>query len=270
MTSPDITSVNGVDDVPLHVETHRARGPVAGAPLLLVHGYTGSSLDWIDVVDGLAADRDVLTFDHRGHGHSGRAPDGYRLDDMVGDLDAVLDAVVDAVAGPPIHLLGHSMGGRIAMRWATADSNQQRLASLVLMDTSPEPMTGIEMFAPAFAAARTGGMDAVMAMVEPLMPAGPTLDRMRVKFAQMDPAAFVELGAELASAPSVLDDLAALRIPTTVIVGEHDTPFRAPSESMATTIPGASLVVIAGTAHSPQEERPAEWTNTVVGHLARA
>src|SRR6478752_1793566 len=55
--------VNGVD---LAWESH-GDGPDT---LLLVHGFTGSSLDWIDVVPLLSPHVRVVTYDHRGHGES--------------------------------------------------------------------------------------------------------------------------------------------------------------------------------------------------------
>ena len=56
--------VNGVE---LAYEVH---GSLDGGavPLLLAHGFTGSRLDWIDVIDRLAASRPVVAYDHRGHG----------------------------------------------------------------------------------------------------------------------------------------------------------------------------------------------------------
>ena len=51
------------------------------------------------------------------------------------------------------------------------------------------------------------------------------------------------------------------------MVGEHDAPFRRPSERMAAAIPGARLAVIQGAAHSPQFEAPAAWWAAVSGFL---
>ena len=74
--------------------------------LVLVHGFTGSSLDWVDVVDALAQHRTVVTFDHRGHGQSTNTGDAasYTFDRMADDLTAL----VDHLALDRFHLLGHS------------------------------------------------------------------------------------------------------------------------------------------------------------------
>ena len=56
-----------------------------------------------------------------------------------------------------------------------------------------------------------------------------------------------------------LGALAGLHVPTLVIVGEQDEPFRAHAERMAAAIPGARLAVIEDAGHSPQFEAPERW-----------
>ncbi len=240
-------------------------------PLLLVHGYTGSQLDWVDVIDELARQRRVITVDHRGHGESPNFGDESQYSLSI--LGADFAAFVDRLGLDRFDLLGHSMGGMIAMRYAL--TNPQRLRSLILMDTAPGPIGGRNDFiASGIALARAEGLDAVFAQIEGFMADLPDgariLERMRTKWGQLDVAAFCALGDELGNHDSVLQRLGSLTMPTTVIVGEHDVPFREPSDQMATTIPNAKLEIIAGAAHSPQEEQPAAWLSAVQAHLARA
>jgi len=63
---------------------------------------------------------------------------------------------------------------------------------------------------------------------------------------------------------SLIDGLAAVRVPTLVIVGDRDTPFIGASEYMAKKIPGARLEVIAGAGHSSNLDQP-EAFNRVLG-----
>ena len=60
--------------------------------------------------------------------------------------------------------------------------------------------------------------------------------------------------------PDTCERLAAVSVPTLVIVGEQDTPFMPHSERMAKTIPGARLAVIPDAGHSPQFESPEAWS----------
>jgi pimeloyl-ACP methyl ester carboxylesterase len=116
-------------------------------------------------------------------------------------------------------------------------------------------------------------MAAVFAMMEPFLPddgRGRELkERIRTKYDQMDPVAFCALGAEISDAAPVADSLSAIAVPTTVIVGENDAPFRAPSDEMAASIPGAHLVVVPGAAHCPQEDDPSKWCAVLDDHFAR-
>ena len=58
-------------------------------------------------------------------------------------------------------------------------------------------------------------------------------------------------------------------MPTLVLVGEEDTPFRKPSQRMADAIPGAELVVLPDGGHSPQFESPELWWKALAGFLDR-
>ena len=59
------------------------------------------------------------------------------------------------------------------------------------------------------------------------------------------------------------------RVPTLVLVGEEDAPFRKPSQRMAEAIPGAELVVLPDGGHSPQFESPELWWKALSGFLDR-
>ncbi len=260
-------AVNGIE---VAAQRHGGRDDVT--PLVLLHGFTGNASDWSGVVGPLSVHRTVWTIEHRGHGSSTNTGDAatYRFDQLVDDLAAT----VDALGLDRFDLLGHSMGGVVAQRYAVRKPH--RLRSLVLMDTggrpSPEgPSTdimrgGIEM-------ARAQGSMAVFDPISPFLGEGPAADAGRERlchsFEHLDAVAFVALGEELLTYRSVLDDLAALDLATTVLVGELDTGLREASDELAATIPDAVLVVIPDAGHSPQVERPELWLAAVEAHLAR-
>lgn len=104
----------------------------AGPPLVLVAGTGFPGATWDDDVVAPLADRHtVLTFDHRGTGATPAT--GERLSTRLFARDAL--GLLDALGLPPAHVLGHSMGGRVA-QWMALD-RPDRVRSLLLAATGP-------------------------------------------------------------------------------------------------------------------------------------
>ncbi len=250
---------------------------------VLVHGFTGSRDDFRERVPELAASRRTIALDQRGHGgttNSGRAED-YTLDGLVADLAAAFDVLGLARAD----LLGHSLGGMVALRFTLA--HPERVASLVLMDTSARPMP-LPIPEPARVTlaklAREQGVAALLPgmrqrPLEALAPArrrsieqmGEAYwERIGRKLEAMDPVAWEELIRVLGEHEPVAERLGEIRSPTTVLVGAEDTFFLAAADELAQGIPGAVRVTIPDAEHSPQLENPAAWSAAIRAHLARA
>ncbi|MEZ4716454.1 MAG: alpha/beta fold hydrolase [Caldilineaceae bacterium] len=86
--------------------------------MLLLHGFTGSHANWQDVLPTLAADHRVIAVDLLGHGQTD-APDDparYAMPHAAADLAALMTAL----STEEFHLLGYSMGGRLALFTALA------------------------------------------------------------------------------------------------------------------------------------------------------
>lgn len=252
-------------------------------PLVLVHGLTGFRDDFRAQVPALVALGRTVLYDLRGHGESAPgAPDAYSFAQLVADLEALLEARGIAACD----LLGHSMGGMVALRFALA--RPQRVASLLLMGTAaraPDRMPRAP-YAAAAAIARQDGMATLAALLRARAaeePDRPVAERRleadwgaaywewrRRRLTATDPEAFHALVLELLDQAPLTDRLGAIACPTTVLVGEEDAAFVAPAAELATAIAGARLVSIAGAAHSPQLERPADWLAAVRAHLAWA
>jgi pimeloyl-ACP methyl ester carboxylesterase len=103
--------------------------PQGRPPLLIAHGLFGSARNWGVIARRLAEGRQVVAVDMRNHGESPRAPaHGY------GDLAADLAEVVAAIGGRA-DVLGHSMGGKAAMRLAL--DRPGTVARLIVADIAP-------------------------------------------------------------------------------------------------------------------------------------
>jgi pimeloyl-ACP methyl ester carboxylesterase len=111
-------------------------------PLIMLHGYMDVAASFQFVVDKLPLTRHVISLDWRGFGETalpeGAYTDSYWFPDYLGDLDAVLAALLP---NQQIDLLGHSMGGNIAMVYAGVRPTRIRqlinLEGFGLPDTSP-------------------------------------------------------------------------------------------------------------------------------------
>jgi pimeloyl-ACP methyl ester carboxylesterase len=262
------------DGVELAVEV-AGRGP----GLMLVHGFGGAKEDFADHIDALARDHMVVVFDHRGHGASDKPvdPAAYSLDRLVSDTLQV----ADAVGLDEFRLLGHSMGGMVARKVVLRAP--ERVAALVMMDTTPGPVPGFDpaLMDAAADIAFTRGKDALkelLDMAEVLeTPAYHRLLRDREGYQEFEDRKWDDLseimwGAlvrEIAHQSDDLDAMSeALRGPLLVVVGEQDDPFVDEAQRMKGVIADAELVVIPDAGHSPQFENPTAWIGAMTAFLA--
>jgi pimeloyl-ACP methyl ester carboxylesterase len=94
-----------------------------------LHGRAGHALEWLGLAASLG-DRHVAAPDLRGHGESGWTPD-YLIDSMVEDAVATLDEM----AVGPVDVVGHSLGGLVAI--VLASTHPDRVRRLVIADIGP-------------------------------------------------------------------------------------------------------------------------------------
>lgn len=111
-------------------------------PLVLVHGWMDVSASWQFMVDALAEEHFIIAPDWRGYGLTRGAPtDNYWFADYLADLDFLLDHYA---ADQPVHLVGHSMGGNVAMLYAGV--RPQRIRRLVNVEGfGPPPSSADEV-----------------------------------------------------------------------------------------------------------------------------
>lgn len=139
---------------------YRKFGRPSGAPLLVVHGLSYFSYDWIEAGSLIAKDREVVAIDMRGFGDSSWSPTrDYKLETLSNDVIAVMDHLRWGKAV----LMGHSFGGRVCL--ATAGWKPERAAGLVLVDFAPD----IAAAGRKYTAQRIGGQPDTFASIEEAM-----------------------------------------------------------------------------------------------------
>lgn len=127
-------------DLDFHVHHWLGSNP---EPIVLLHGWGDSGATFQFVVDALPDGLTLLAIDHRGFGRSEWPQDGYWFPDYLADLDAWLDVVSPQ---EPVTLIGHSMGGNIALHYAgVRPARVRRIVNLEgfgLSATTPDQAPG--------------------------------------------------------------------------------------------------------------------------------
>lgn len=253
----------------------------SGAPLLLLHGFTGSVETWAPLRAELSDRFTILAVDLPGHGSSGAPTDSarYALSRFADDLVLLLDTLgIERAA-----VLGYSMGGRAALQLTLR--YPARVAALVLESTSPgisEPVERASRVAADSVLADTIESDGVAAFVDrwerlPLWDSQATLpeeSRTRLR-AQRSTNRALGLanslrGAGTGSETSVIDRLSEVRVPTLLVTGGLDPKYVDLGRLMKVSVPRATMAVVSGAGHAVHLERPAEFAALVKQFLDSA
>ena len=275
----DLGPVRSFDGTQLAV---RAAGDPSAPLLLFVHGFSLDMTTWREQWVDLSVDHRCVLMDQRGHGSSEQPADGdLSVRSMGRDIAAVLEAVAP---DRRVVIVGHSMGAiaTLALAEVRPDLMATSVAGVVLVGTSASELV-------------RGAMGSITDIIRPrlgsLRSAAERVDRLRkavlasptdlrgavVRLTQFGPDAprhvvehVVHL-AERASSEVWTDGLAGLletdlrhvlpriRMPTLVVVGEHDrvTPPSSAVE-LAAALPDGRFVVLDGAGHIAMMERPVE------------
>jgi pimeloyl-ACP methyl ester carboxylesterase len=252
----------------------------AGSPLVWVHGFGCGVRSWDPQVRELSGSHRVITYDVRGFGLS-EAPESaaaYSQPISVADLAALIEhlGIERAAIG------GLSMGGNIALNFAIA--HPRRLSALIVADAgagsddTQEWIAGAERYAEA---CERGGAEAFadLACANPLFARyigqGPDRERFIRSCLMSNRARGIAHTARevLSKRPTIYSlepRLRALRVPTLLIVGEHDALCVKVYEFMASTIPGVRSVVMPDVGHLSNLEAPAVFNAHVRRFLDEA
>lgn len=238
----------------------------AGDALILLHGVGARRSVWHRVLGPLASRRRVIALDLPGFGDSPPVGRGFDLDRVA---RRCAEAAAERVDGP-FDLLGHSLGGAVAV--ALADDHPNRVRSLVLL--APAGFTPRPPRLAVAAGAVAAGVLAVRRIVGPPLLAvapvrrallwGAVLDGSRMPIA--DARVTIESSGRSTRARQAIaavlaadlrDRLARLTMPVGLLWGEHDRIVRgAIADDLRAARPDAPFETIAEAGHIPQLERP--------------
>ena len=264
-----------IDGLTIHVD---AAGE--GPPLVLLHGFTGSSDTWRDLAGRLAGGYRTIAPDLVGHARSDapEAVERYAIRRAAADLVALLRELGHERAA----WLGYSLGGRVALQ--VAADHPQAVAALVLEGASPGIADAAERaarLASDEALAQRIERDGVEAFVGewervPLfasqlaLPAEARAAVRATRLAQRARGLANSLRGMGAGAQAPLHDrLPSIAVPTLLLAGSLDEKYVAIGRDMARTLPDATMRMVEGAGHAAHLERPEAFARLVEDHLRR-
>lgn len=253
-----------------------------GRPLVLLHGITLRHDVWAPQLHQLTDRYRVIAVDLRGHGTSSAGSAGYGIDRLADDLATLL-------VGLDLHdavVVGHSMGGMTAMRFAGQhpDVLAQRVAGLVFLATRAHQVMPPYVDGAARVLVRRG---------QELLDSGGTLPQRATMTSSVARLAFgdhpsrkavgivAEMGrsippeALLPSLAGLLDHdartaLRATHTPSLVVVGTRDVLTPVPAgRHLAHLLPYSEFVVLPRAGHQLMQERPEEVADLIDAFVAR-
>ena len=250
-----------------------------GAPVLLLHGFSGSVEAWGDrILRGLADTHRVIAVDLPGHGASDAPADParYALESVVEDLAYVLGEL----GAPRAHWIGYSMGGRVAL--GAAILAPERLNRLVLEGASPglaseeersarrsqdEELAqrlegeGIESFVDAWAALP------IFASQRRLPQLLRDAERRRRLGNDARALAACLRGLGTGAQPSFWDRLGEVRAPVLLLTGGQDLKFSAIASAMSASLRESQALTVPSAGHAVHLESPEPWLEAVTAWL---
>jgi pimeloyl-ACP methyl ester carboxylesterase len=270
-------------DLKIHYET----AGTGENTFVLVHGNFGSWRWWRPVMDRLPANYRAFAPDMRGHGDTDRPPDGHTIEQLTADLYAF----AKGLELTKFHLVGHSLGGGVAMQF-TLD-HPDMVQTLILIGPAPaEGMPNARKGGP-FSSMLPGflnpkryllsdtAIDAVYRNTRTLGTSRHIIHRALVKMTptmehkddfeslvddavHMSPDAMVGHLKSLESW-NVMDQLDKITTPTLILWGEKDSIC--PREGLVRTVErlkNGKLIVWRNCGHSPQMEKPDRFMNLLL------
>lgn len=273
---------------------HVAEWGHPGAPLVILqHGMRDHARSWDGVAERLAANFHVLAPDLRGHGDSDWSPDcAYALSDFVGDLAQL----TEALKAPSFDLVGHSLGGHIALRFAA--TYPERVNSLTVIEGIELPIVRDQRDQPRpYPQRLRAWIEARSANQQRARRYYPTLDKAQARMAEQHPAICEKIVAHVTRWGAIaeagkgfrwkydkachlrapddahgldLDDvLDAITCPTLLIYGE-DSWIPLPPQSRLDRLRGHELTTYPGASHWVHHQARDAFLSTQEAFLARA
>ncbi|MEK3887682.1 2-succinyl-6-hydroxy-2,4-cyclohexadiene-1-carboxylate synthase [Bacillus sp. FSL K6-3431] len=251
----------------------------SGPPLILLHGFTGDITTWNNLAVQIKRKYSIISIDIIGHGQTDSPIDinRYEIEHVAHDIKSMMKELKIDQA----HILGYSMGGRLALSFAML--YPQKVKSLILESSSPGLKTHEEREkrkqSDTLLAKRIidEGMEVFVNFWEkiPLFSSQQQLPHdIQEHIRQQRLANTVHglvnslKGMGTGSQPSWWERLNDLHMPIKLVCGEQDEKFCKIAKEMQLKLSNAKLVVVKGVGHAIHVEEPEMFGTIVEGFLS--
>lgn len=250
-----------------------------GDPLLVLHGFTGSIQSWNPFIEEWSKQFTLILVDLLGHGQTDHPPDSKRYSTECATLD--LQTILNTLGVGKTHVLGYSMGGRLALSFTIMFPNS--VQSLILESSSPglsEKKERTDREANDYKLASKIEQEGIEAFIDyweglPLFRSQQDIlsfdkrQRLRRERLKNDVAG---LGNSLRGfgtgvQPSWWEHLQTLQIPVLLIVGEDDKKFCRINNEMNKRLPNSKIIVVKDAGHTIHLEQPEIFGKIVMDYL---
>lgn len=227
-----------------------------GEPVVLIHGFPLDHSIWEEVVGYLQDNCQLIVPDLRGFGHSSSPASSYSLEDMASDIAGLLDHLGLEKA----RLVGHSMGGYIALAFARLYPN--RVAGLVLVASQPQGDSPEQKKGRYETAGRVAeeGVNVVLEQMLAKLSADKGIQASISKIiTSQDPLGVAGALRAMAERSDSSPVLSGARFPILILHGDNDQliPIQR-AHSMKELSNKADLIVLEGVGHMPMMEVPGD------------
>jgi len=235
-------------------------------PIVFLHGFLGDRDSYAEVIAGLDADRPTLCPSLFGHG--GQPEAGHH--DFDTEVQRLAALVRDEYGDRPVHIVGYSLGGRLALTLLVRAPHLFRSATLIStrrgLDDPRLRLQRLEQDRAWAAMLENGPLPEFLDLWEnsPLFATQRELEvskliRLREQRLRHDRFALARavMALSLGQMPSLEREVARITCPVVLMVGGRDSKFRELAADLAQQIPNSRTIVVSGAGHNLPLERPA-------------